>query len=209
MKVKNDADAIMLRDQLLSIYHAKTFSVKIKIGTNFNYRVIGTNNFSLAIALQIKAIMGSSDHGKILLQELARLPEKIDFIEYETSHAAAHDGFIVVLHNATTPQGKGLGRFESKSGKPLRGSFLPEMALAHELFHVGQLQQAKFFEPYCNFLCTWTGGPWTLPKEPAAIRYTNQIRMDKNLGYVRTYHAAYGGRKIDTYEETNARHSSK
>ncbi|MBL1258954.1 MAG: hypothetical protein COB30_017285 [Ectothiorhodospiraceae bacterium] len=209
MKIRNDADAIILRDQLLSIYQAKEFSVKIRPRISFNYRVVGSDNFALAITLQIKAIMGSTEHGNILLQELAKLPEKIDFIEYDTSHAASHDGFIVVLHNATTPQGNGLGRFQSKSGKFLRGSFLPEMALAHELFHAGQLQQAKFFEPYCNLLCSWTGGPWKLPKEPGAIRYTNQIRIDKNLGYVRTYHAAYGGRKIDSYEEASTRHSKK
>jgi len=209
VKIRNDADVIMLRDQLLSIYPAKEFSVKIKTDIVFNYRVIGSGNFSSAIILQIKAIMGSSNHGKILLRELAKLPKKIDFIEHKTSHAASHDGFIVVLHNATTPQGSGQGRFESKSGKFLRGSFLPAMALAHELFHTGQLQQAKFFEPHCNFLCNWTGGPWKLPKEPGAIKYTNQIRIDKNLGYVRTYHAAYGGRKVDSYEEASIRHGKK
>ncbi len=209
MKIRNDADAIMLRDQLLSIYRAKEFSIKIKADIIFNYRVIGSDNFASAITLQIKEIMGSFNHGKILLQELAGLPKKIDFIEYKTSHAASYDGFIIILHNATTPQGNGLGRFESKSGKSLRGSFSPAMALAHELFHTGQLQQAKFFEPHCNFLCNWTGGPWKLPKEPAAIKYTNQIRIDKNLGYVRTYHEAYGGRKVDSYAEASIRHEKK
>lgn len=208
MKLAHDGDVIKLRDQLLSVYPAKDFSVQVKNTQSLNYRVVGSNSFAQAIASQLKKIIQSSSHGKILLQELARLPKKIDFVEYATSHAAFHEGSIVVLHNAITLQGKELARFETEMGKMVRGSFYPEMALAHELYHVGQFQQETFFEPHCNLICTWTGGPWKLPKnvfEMNAIKYTNQIRLDRGFGYVRAYHTAFGGRKIDSYEKATER----
>jgi len=118
----------------------------------------------------------------------------------------------VVLHNAIIPQGEGQARFEDSKGTPLRGSFLPSMSLAHELFHVGQLQKSDFFQPYCNWICNITGGPWKLPKkifETDAIRYTNQIRIEQGLDYIRTYHSGYGGTKSDSYNEATKRTKHK
>ena len=111
MDIRSDADAINLRNQLLRLYSAQEHSVDVKHGNSLRYRVVGANRFASAIASQLKAIMRSSNHGTILLQELAKLPKRIDFVEHATSHAASHDGSIVVLHNATTPQGSGVARF--------------------------------------------------------------------------------------------------
>jgi hypothetical protein len=208
MNIRSDAEAINLRNQRLRSYNAKELSVSVVNDQKFHYRVVGSKTFASTVTSQLNLILKKSKHGRLLLQELAKLPKIIDFVEYKTSHAAFHSGSIVVLHNATAPQGDGLARFESKTGKMFRGSFLPEMVLAHELFHAGQFQKASFFEPYCNFICSFTGGPWKLPKsafEIGAIKYTNQIRIDNNIGYVRAYYNAFGGTKIDSYEETNDR----
>lgn len=152
--------------------------------------------------------MSGSGHGKMLLKELAKLPLKPGIVEYPTSHAARYKNEIVVLHNAVNPQGKGFVRFETSEGLKGRSSVHPYMALAHELFHVGQYQRAKFFEPYCNWLCDWTGGPWKPGKtayENPAVQYMNQIRIDHGLARVRTHYAGFGGPKIDSYKKASAR----
>ena len=210
MKLKTDAEVIGYRDQLLKVYPKK--DVRLNAGNNltFRYSVIGTSNFKARVESQVKSIVRASHHGKILLQELAKLPKIADIVEYKTSHTAFHKDSIVVLHNATTPQGQGLARFESQDGQRLRGSLHPEMILAHELFHVGQVQKAKFFEPYCNLLCGWLGGPWEPSMlESSAIKYTNQIRIDKKMGYVRTHYSGYGGVPVDSYKKANARTNKK
>lgn len=208
MNIRNDKDAINFRDSLLKSYSPSNFNLLIKKNRVLKYRVIGTRLFQTLIEHQLKEIMHRSPHGRTLLSELAALPKTIDFVEYKTSHAALYDDSIVVLHNVMSSQGMGVARFESKTGRPLRGSFAPAMALAHELFHVGQYQKADFFQPFCNTLCSWTGGPWKLGTsalERGAVHYTNQIRIDKNLGYVRSYYAAYGGAKIDSYADAKKR----
>jgi hypothetical protein len=210
MSIRNDQDAINLRNGLLKSYSPAEFNYSIKSKLSLKYRVIGTKQFQSLVRNQLREIVQKSDHGQRLLTELASLPAIIDFVEHQASHAAFYAGSIVVLHNATSLQGRGLARFESKKGRGLRGSFSPAMALAHELFHAGQFQKTDFFTPYCNTLCGWTGGPWKLGKsalEMGAIHYTNQIRLDKNLGYVRSYYEAYGGRKIDSYQDAEKRQS--
>ena len=210
MKVDTNAakEAIAKRNMKLSVYKRREVVVNIDQGIKFVCHTIGPSSYTPLIKEQIRKIMSGSEHGKILLRELAQLPIKPDIVEYSTSHVARYKDEIVVLHNAITPQGRGLARFETSKGRKSRSSFYPYMVLAHELFHVGQYQRAKFFEPYCNWICDWTGGPWKLGSkayENQTVRYTNQIRIDHNHGRIRTHYHGFGGPQIDSYKEAKAR----
>ena len=203
---KADKEAIAYRDSMLARYRAAKIEMRVGKQT-FSCRAIGKSDFVKAIRMQLREIQRGSENGKKLLEELAKLPLKPDIVEYNVSQTAYY-GSIVVMHEAFIPQGqvmgKGQARFENEKGQALLAGFYPYMTLAHELFHVGQFQFGDFFEPYCNWICSWTGGPWNLSKgacERDAVRYTNQIRLDKNLGRVRTYYHGRGGPQIDSYKK--------
>lgn len=105
-------------------------------------------------------------------------------------------------------QGPYIRMFEDEDGERVSKRILSEIALAHELFHVGSYQKAKFFQPYCNWICNLTGGPWELPDsaiELVALKYANLIRLDKTTGYVRTYYDFNDFLKEDSYKKAHER----
>lgn len=196
--------ALSIREQAIALYPKTQHTLYVGAQHTFQYVVIGTTSYKQIIEQQLKSIARGSNAGKLLLQELSKLPKVAIIIEANSSHAFAHKEDIILLHNAISSQGYGKGRFEDAKGRRLVGSFRQNMTLAHELFHIGQLQKANFFKPHCNWVCI---NPWGNNSmiENDAIRYTNQIRLQKNYGMVRTHHAANGGLVADSYQKAQSR----
>ena len=159
------------RNDALSTHRTpKNFALALGSAT-FQCRIIGPPEYILAVEQQLTRLASQSHYARLLLEELGRLPGKIDIYSHLSGAATINpsDHYdIIVEHNAcvgnklitrqclngTVKIAEGSEPKFEYPGNPtsITDNHMPSIIiLAHELFHAGWYQNRNFyqrFEPY-------------------------------------------------------------
>jgi len=169
VNIRNNADAIMLRDQLLDIYPAKEFSVKIKTNINFNYRVIGSNNFALAITLQIKEIMGSFNHGKFYYKSLPSYLRKLILLNMRRVTQLHMMALLLFCTMQLRLRAVGKGDLRVNQENPSGVAFSRQWFWLTSYFIQGNCNKRSFLSRTVTFFAVGQEGLENYPKNPTLL----------------------------------------
>lgn len=219
VKYKTELDKLKKKHNTTdSSYTVMTANGERKI----KYSIIGPDNFATTIKRAFPVI-GKSFYGKLMLIAIAKSKIEIYFAYYKgktpvTSDKKLPHPYNEKNNNFTVVQGdfntKLLPKYRiipvakkidnsllKKMMSPIPNiqnsnsvHLMPEMLLAHELFHVWDITGDRALPKY--FRNSLNVGDYNFA-ETHAVRYTNQIRIDLGLGYIRVQYTIGSRRNID------------
>lgn len=207
-------------------YESTTGSYLTSTGEKKEYTVIGPEGYPERVQEYLEAI-SKSDFGQQMLDGIAAGDQRLDIVfspnRLKSTEARAdvnpvNPGTTIFFDPDVTSKTKFRAELEPvaiknpnwfqeffnithETPKTEERFFKPELALAHELFHawqnVGTAPQGRDYFPE-----VFRADLDRKPLEVYAMRFTNQIRIDLGLGYVRKQYVLNAPFNIneDTYE---------
>ena len=206
-----------LRDEQKKKHGSKAHSLTLDDGSEFKYNTIGGKELAPKVDVLLSNIR-KSEAGEELLQRLAAQGESLDIVESAGPSGAFKEidsaGSIILL-NLASRQAPGV-YFQNSRGEYFQGSTKIENVLAHELYHAGTFTGADFFQPEWAFWHFWTPSEasWVKNAESRALRYTNQIRLQRGQERIRATYMSFGNQHSildrnadlrDSYDDAMAR----